>query len=107
MDPEKESCGISFTPKEKNYCFDEISLSSVVGLKTKDSFQPIIAKQALTPFSLGLNELSMNARSVPEVKAAIRKLSAAKCRNLAQKAMDRDDGDGVRQLLTNARNGSV
>jgi phosphoenolpyruvate-protein kinase (PTS system EI component) len=49
----------------------------------------------------------MNARSVPEVKAAIRKLSAAKCRNLAQKAMDRDDGDGVRQLLTNARNGSV
>ncbi|MBW2336828.1 MAG: hypothetical protein JRF47_08750 [Deltaproteobacteria bacterium] len=49
----------------------------------------------------------MNARSVPEVKVAIRKLSAAKCRNLAQKAMDRDDGDGVRQLLTDARNGSV
>ena len=32
MDPEKESCGISFTPKEKNYCFDEITLSIVVGL---------------------------------------------------------------------------
>ncbi len=56
---------------------------------------------------LGLDELSMNAHSVPEVKAAIRKLSAAKCRNLAKKAMDRDDGNGVRQLLTNARNGSA
>jgi hypothetical protein len=32
MDPEKKSCGISFTPKEKNYCFDEITLSIVVGL---------------------------------------------------------------------------
>jgi hypothetical protein len=32
MDPEKKSCGISFTPKEKNYCFDEITISIVVGL---------------------------------------------------------------------------
>ena len=32
MDPEKESCGISFTSKEKNYCFDENKLSIVVGL---------------------------------------------------------------------------
>jgi hypothetical protein len=32
MDPEKESCGISFASKEKNHCFDEITLSIVVGL---------------------------------------------------------------------------
>ena len=56
---------------------------------------------------LGLDELSMNAISVPEVKAAIRKLSAGKCRNLAAKALDQIDGDGVRQLLTNAGSGSA
>jgi len=69
----------------------------------------LAANPAAAPLliGLGLDELSMNARSVPEVKAAIRKLSAAKCRNLAQKAMDRDDGDGVRHLLTNAGNGSA
>jgi phosphoenolpyruvate-protein kinase (PTS system EI component) len=49
---------------------------------------------------LGLDELSMNARSVPEVKAAIRKLSAAGCRLLAKNALDQDDGIGVRQLLS-------
>jgi phosphocarrier protein FPr len=54
---------------------------------------------------LGLDELSMNAPSVPEVKAAIRKLCAEECRNLAEKALERDDGVGVRQLLKNAGNG--
>jgi len=49
----------------------------------------------------------MNAPSVPEVKAAIRKLSAEECRSLAEKALDQDDGDGVRQLLANARNRSA
>jgi multiphosphoryl transfer protein len=49
---------------------------------------------------LGLDELSMNARSVPEVKAAIRKKSAAECRLLVEKALDQDDGIGVRQLLS-------
>ena len=52
---------------------------------------------------LGLDELSMNARCVPEVKAAIRKLSAAKCRKLAEKALERENGDGVRKLLRNAK----
>jgi phosphocarrier protein FPr len=50
---------------------------------------------------LGLDELSMNAPSVPQVKAVIRKLSAAECRNLAAKALDQDEGTGVRQLLSN------
>ena len=56
---------------------------------------------------LGLDELSMSANSVPEIKAAIRKLSAAQYRDLAAKAMDQSDGDGVRQLLTHAENGSA
>ena len=56
---------------------------------------------------LGLDELSMNADSVPEVKAAIRKLSAAECRNLTAKALDQIDGHGVRQLLMNAGSGSA
>jgi phosphoenolpyruvate-protein phosphotransferase len=56
---------------------------------------------------LGLDELSMNAPSVPEVKAAIRKLSAEACRNFAEKSLDQDNGDRVRQLLANARNGFV
>jgi phosphocarrier protein FPr len=56
---------------------------------------------------LELDELSMNANSVPEVKAAIRKLSAAECRNLVAKALDQIDGDGVRQMLVNAGNGSA
>ena len=50
---------------------------------------------------LGLDELSMNASSVPEVKAAIHKLSAEECRNLAEKALEQDDGDEVLQLLIN------
>lgn len=56
---------------------------------------------------LGLDELSMNADRVPEVKAAIRKLTASKCRKLAVKALDQLDGDGVRQLLKNFTCGSV
>jgi phosphoenolpyruvate-protein phosphotransferase/dihydroxyacetone kinase phosphotransfer subunit len=55
---------------------------------------------------LGLDELSMNAHCVPEVKAVIRKLSAAKCRKLAKKALKKENGEGVRKLLTNARTGT-
>jgi len=32
MDPEKESCGISFTSKEKNEKIDQVPLCFVVGL---------------------------------------------------------------------------
>jgi phosphocarrier protein FPr len=56
---------------------------------------------------LGLDELSMNANTVPGVKAAIRKLNARVCRDLAAKALDQIDGDGVRKLLTNFGSGSV
>jgi len=56
---------------------------------------------------LGFDELSMNARCVPEVKAVIRKLSAEKCRKLAERALKREDSDGVRKLLKNAKKESV
>ena len=56
---------------------------------------------------LGLDELSMNARCMSEVKAVIRKRSAAKCRKLAEIALESADGDGVRKLLSNAKNGSI
>ena len=36
MDPEKESCGISFTSKEKNQKFNQINLCFVVGLSGRD-----------------------------------------------------------------------
>jgi phosphoenolpyruvate-protein kinase (PTS system EI component) len=49
----------------------------------------------------------MNALNVPEVKAAIRKLSAEACRNFAEKSLDQDNGDRVRQLLADAKNGLV
>lgn len=48
---------------------------------------------------LGLDELSMNARCVPEIKNVIRTLSAAKCRKLVQKALKKEDAEGVRKLL--------
>jgi len=53
---------------------------------------------------LGIDELSMNAPCIPEMKAVIRTLSAEACRNLAERALDLDDGDKVRQLLANAGN---
>jgi phosphocarrier protein FPr len=62
----------------------------------------LAANPLATPLliGLGLDELSMNAPAVPEIKATIRKLSAKKCRDLAEKALDREDADGVRQLLS-------
>jgi phosphocarrier protein FPr len=56
---------------------------------------------------LGIDELSMNAPCIPEVKAAIRTLSAETCRNLAERALELDDGGKVRQLLAQAGNRSI
>jgi len=36
MDPEKKSCGISFTSTEKNKKIDQVSLCFVVGLIRQD-----------------------------------------------------------------------
>jgi len=38
MDPEKESCGISFTSKEKNEKIGQVSLCFVVGLIGNELF---------------------------------------------------------------------
>lgn len=56
---------------------------------------------------LGLDELSMNTGRIPEVKSAVRKLSADACRYLTEKALVQDDGDKVRQLLADARKVSL
>jgi phosphocarrier protein FPr len=56
---------------------------------------------------LDLDELSMSAPCIPEMKAAIRILSAETCRNLAKKALDLDDGDKVRHLLAQAKHKSL
>jgi phosphocarrier protein FPr len=62
---------------------------------------------ALLLIGLGIDELSMNAPCIPEMKAAIRKLSAEDCRKLVEKALEQDDGERVRQLMRDAENGSV
>jgi phosphocarrier protein FPr len=53
---------------------------------------------------LGLDQLSMHAHRVPKVKAAIRKLTAAKCRTLTRRALKQADGQSVRKLLQKATN---
>ncbi len=51
---------------------------------------------------LGLDELSLDPHLVPEIKAAIRKLSREKCRQIAARALDQEDGAAVRRLLADA-----
>lgn len=51
---------------------------------------------------LGLDELSLEPHLVPEIKAAIRKLSGEECREIAARALDQEDGAAVRRLLADA-----
>ena len=48
---------------------------------------------------LGLEELSMNAPAIPDVKEAIRSVTMDDCTALAQKALAAGSGDEVRELL--------
>ena len=48
---------------------------------------------------VGLDELSMNAPSVPVVKEAIRAMSAAKAAELARRALDAESGARAREIL--------
>lgn len=57
------------------------------------------AKASALLLGLGLDELSMNGPSVPDVKEAIRQVSMDECRALAEKAMAASSGDEVRELL--------
>jgi phosphocarrier protein FPr len=48
---------------------------------------------------LGVRELSMTPRAIPEVKQAIRSLSVRKAKHLAEIALHRDSAASVRALL--------
>jgi phosphoenolpyruvate-protein phosphotransferase len=48
---------------------------------------------------LGVDELSVSLPSIPTIKAQIRRLSHADCRDLAQRALNCRTGDEVRALL--------
>jgi len=48
---------------------------------------------------LGVDELSVSVPSIPAIKAQIRRLSLAQCRELAQRALKCRTGDEVRALL--------
>jgi phosphoenolpyruvate-protein kinase (PTS system EI component) len=48
---------------------------------------------------LGVDELSVSLPSIPTIKAQVRRLSYADCRELAQRALNCRTGDEVRALL--------
>jgi len=49
--------------------------------------------------AMGLDEFSMSASSIPQVKAVIRSLDIARCRELWQQAQQFTDGSQIRQLM--------
>lgn len=49
--------------------------------------------------AMGLDEFSMSASSIPQVKAVIRALDSARCRELWQQAQQFTDGSQIRQLM--------
>ncbi|NLO87030.1 MAG: phosphoenolpyruvate--protein phosphotransferase [Firmicutes bacterium] len=52
--------------------------------------------------AMGLDEFSMSASSIPQVKAVIRSLDIARCRELWQQAQQFTDGSQIRQLMEEA-----
>lgn len=52
--------------------------------------------------AMGLDEFSMSASSIPQVKAVIRSLDIARCRELWQQAQQFTDGSQIRRLMEEA-----
>jgi phosphotransferase system enzyme I (PtsI) len=48
---------------------------------------------------LGLRELSMEAAAIPEIKEAIRRLTVAEAKSIAELALECDSADAVEELL--------
>jgi phosphoenolpyruvate-protein kinase (PTS system EI component) len=48
---------------------------------------------------LGVDDLSVDIPIVPAVKARVRTLSMEDCRAIARKALEADDGAGVRAIV--------
>ncbi len=57
------------------------------------------AKASALLLGLGLDELSMNGPSIPDVKEAVRTVNMDACRELAARALSAKSGDEVRKLL--------
>ena len=57
------------------------------------------SKASALLLGLGLDELSMNGPAIPDVKEAIRSVNMDDCRALAQKAIEANSSDEVRDLL--------
>lgn len=49
---------------------------------------------------LGIDEISTNSTSIPEIKKIIRSLSIVECKNIAMRALRLDTADEVNRLLT-------
>jgi phosphotransferase system enzyme I (PtsI) len=49
---------------------------------------------------LGLRELSMEAAAIPEIKEALRRLTVAECKAIADQALECDSADAVEAILT-------
>ncbi len=58
-------------------------------------------KAAILLMAMGIKELSMSAPSIPRVKEAIRKITAAQADEILDKVMAMEDGDKIRDYLNN------
>ena len=56
-------------------------------------------KAAILLMAMGIKELSMSAPSIPRVKEAIRKITAAQADEILDKVMAMEDGDKIRDYL--------
>ena len=54
---------------------------------------------ALLLIGLGVTELSATPAAIPDIKARIRRITLARCRALAERALDADGPDAVRALI--------
>jgi phosphotransferase system enzyme I (PtsI) len=49
--------------------------------------------------AMGLDEFSMSASSIPQVKAVIRSLDSTRCQELWEQVQQFTDGNQIRQLM--------
>jgi phosphotransferase system enzyme I (PtsI) len=68
----------------------------MVGMCGEMAGEPLAAPLLV---AMGLDEFSMSASSIPQVKAAIRSLSYSRCRELWEEARELSEGREIRKLL--------
>lgn len=67
-----------------------------VGMCGEMAGEPLAAPLLM---AMGMDEFSMSASSIPQVKAVIRSLDTKRCKELWQQAQQYSDGSDIRQLL--------